>query len=363
LKIFALLFLLVAAQVQAATTYYVSPAGKDSTCTVARTASTPAGPKLQFVMGCMIGGDTLLARGGIYEEPLHKAGLNGMFPRGVAGAPTLFKPFPGEKVWLRTVPTDPWSAIFEFDSHAYITFDGISFDGFVDPSRIPFTFEFVMVKIQAASHHIRIINGEVKNMPDGWWSSANGDDNEVSGMVMHDYFAASSYLSGGTGCAQAVCWGYPFYWNGLRNKITNNHVYNVPSWVVHLYCYAGYCTAPTETLVQDNNIHDFGSGDPTRANGILVYNGNANRVINNAVWNNKGSAPSIAVGTAATSTILSGNTNVPPGVSVPPNPEQPPPAATNFIDVRTDRNVTVTGNSVSISKDKSTKIVVNGVPR
>jgi hypothetical protein len=40
-----------------------------------------------------------------------------------------------------------------------------------------------------------------------------------------------------------------------------------------------------------------------------------------------------------------------------------PPTVTNFIDVRTDRNVTVTGNSVSISKDKSTKIVVNGVPR
>jgi hypothetical protein len=361
-KFLILLFLLVAAQVQAATTYYVSPSGKDSTCTAARTASTPAGPKLQFVLGCMIGGDTLLARSGIYEEPLHKTGFNGMFPSGTATTPTLFKPFPGEQVTLKSTPS-PWGSIFEFDGPSFITFDGISFDGFVPPEFRGFAHEYVMVKIQANSHHIRILNGEVKNLPDGWFSSANGNDNEVSGMVIHDSFPASAYLSGGTKCAQIACWGYPFYWNGLRNQILRNHVYNVPSWIVHLYCGAGGCTGPNETLVQDNNFHDFGDGDPTRANGILVYNGNANRVINNAVWNNKGTAQSIGVGPQATNTVLQGNTNVPPGVPVPPNPDQPPPATVNFIDVRTDRNVTVTGNSVSISKDKSTKIVVNGVPR
>ncbi len=359
-------FLLFATSINAAT-YYVSPSGTNTTCTNASNVNTPAGPKLQFVMGCMVGGDTLIARGGNYEEPLHKPGLNGMFPNGTATAPTIFKAFPGEIVWLSTVKSDPWGAIFEFDYNSYITFDGISWDGSVNPLIIPFAHELVMVKINESSHHIRITNGKLKNLPDGWFSQVNGADNELSGLVGGGYYKGSSYLSGGTGCGQATCWGYFTYVNGLRNKILRNEVYDIPSWVVHAYCFFSqpplppnfYCTAPTETLVQENNFHDYGFGDPSRASGILIASGNDNVVINNAVWNNKGFA-TIDIGPTATNTIVQGNTFVAPPVTQPPVPA---PIPSNWVDIRTDKTVTITGSSITIPKDKNTNIIVNGTKR
>ena len=354
-------FLLFATSLNAAT-YYVSPSGANTTCTNAQNVSTPAGPKLQFVMGCMVGGDTLIARNGTYDEPLHKAGLNGMLPSGTAVAPTVFKAFTGEKVWLRTTPLDPWGSIFEFDNHSYITFDGISWDGFVDPSRIPFPHEYVMLKIQQASHHIRIINGEVKNLPDGWFSSNNGDDNELSGMRIHDSYPASSYNSGSSNCGQATCWGYPLYLNGRRNKVLNNEIWNFPSWGLHLYCYgSAYCNFATDTLIQGNNIHDYGYGD-WRGAGILDANGTNNRIISNAVWNSKNQTPPIDVGPNAVGTVLIGNTYVQPSPPVV-QPPVPAPTPTNWIEIRTDKTVTITGNSITIPKDKNTNIIVNGSKR
>jgi len=357
-------FLLFAISINAAT-YYVSPSGTNTTCTNASNVNTPAGPKLQFVMGCMVGGDTLIARGGNYEEPLHKPGFNGFFPSGTVATPTVFKTYPGEKPVMKSTPS-PWGSVFELsDNVSYITFDGINFDGYVAPEYRGFAHEYVPIKIGMGSHHIRITNGEVKNLPDGWFSSNTGNDNEVSNMVIYDGFPASAYLSGGTGCGQAVCWGYPFYWNGLRNKILRNHMYNFQSWGVHLYCSGpGYCNYPTETLVQDNNIHDYGYGDPSRANGILVSQGNANQVITNAVWNKKATALEIGIGTAATNTIVQGNTFVAPPTTQPPPVTPPVPApVTNWVDIRTDKTVTITGNSITIPKDKNTNIIVNGSKR
>jgi hypothetical protein len=367
-KLLTLLLMLLAVQVHA-TDYYVSPSGANTTCTNARSPATPAGPRLQFVMGCMVGGDTLIARGGAYEEPLHKQGLNGMFPNGTAAAPTVFKAFPGETVWLKTVQGDPWGAIFEFEGNSYITFDGISWDGSVSPASIPFEHWYVMLKINASSHHIRIMNGKLRMLPDGFFSQVNGNDNELSGLVGGGYYKGSKDLSGGNTCGQATCWGYFAYVNGLRNKILRNEVYDIPSWVVHAYCFFSqpplppnyYCSAPTETLVQENNFHDYGFGDPSRASGILIASGNANAVIKNAVWNNKGYA-AIDIGPAATNTIVQGNTYVaPPGGTIPPEPAPSP--LVNTIDVRTDRTVTITGTDVRIGKDKATVIIVNGMKR
>jgi len=318
-------------------------------------------------MGCMVGGDTLIARGGSYEEPLHKPGLNGMFPNGTAAAPTIFKAFPGETVWLKGVQDTggPWGAIFEFDNNSYITFDGISWDGSVNPASIPFEPWYVMLKINQSSHHIRITNGKLRMLPDGFFAQMNGNDNELSGLVGGGYYKGSKYLSGTNLCEQATCWGYFVYVNGLRNKILRNEVYDIPSYVVHAYCYAGFCTNPTETLVQENNFHDYGFGDPIRASGILIHSGNANAVINNAVWNNKGFAP-IDIGPAATNTIVQGNTFVaPPTGTQPPPVIQPPVPAptTNWVDIRTDKTVTITGSSITIPKDKNTNIIVNGTKR
>jgi len=315
LLLFVALFVLTG-QVNPPSTYYLAKTGINTTCAAARSVTTPAAT-MEFAMNCMIGGDTLIARAGVYEERLHKAGLNGMFPSGSAIAWTTFKAYPGEEVWVRTINDDPWGAIFEFDGGSYIHIDGINWDGYVSPTRIPFPEEYVMLKINQNSHHIKVSNGKIKNLADGWFSQNQGNDNELSGMKGGGYYKGSSYLSGGTGCEQATCWGYFAYWNGLRNKIIGNEVYDIPSWVVHLYCYSpAYCNRPTETLVKDNNFHDYGFGDSGRASGILVASGDANQVITNAVWNNMGYA-AIDIGPTATNTIVQGNTYVKPPASAP----------------------------------------------
>ena len=329
---------------QAANTYYISPLGRDSSCLAARSPSTPAGPKLKFVLGCMATSDILIGREGVYDEPLHKVGLNGFFPNGTPFASTIFKAFPGENVWLRTTVNDPWGAIFEMDNGAsYITFDGIKFDGWVDVAARGFSHEYVPIKLGSGSHHIKITNFEVKNLPDGWFSSNTGNDNEVSNFKMYDYFPASSYLSGGSACGQITCWGYPFYWNGQRNKILNGELSNIPSYGVHLYCSGlAFCKYPTETLVQGLKITNYGFRDLNRGAGILVYQGNLNKVFTNYVWGGAPWVTPIVIGDAATNTVLKDNVFGPPPVITPPPPVKPPTGATVAVDIKTTGAPTVT---------------------
>lgn len=350
---FIFVFLILFTSIASASTFYVSPTGKDSTCTAAQNQATPAGPTLQFIMGCMVGSDVLIGRNGIYTEPLHKTGFNGLFPNGIAGAPTIFKSFPGEKVTLMSTPS-PWGAIFEFDAGAsYITFDGINFDGYVAPELRGFSHEYVMLKLQATTHHIRIINGEAKNLPDGWFSSNSGDNNEISGFKIHDYFPASSYLSGGTGCGQITCWGYPFYWNGKDNKILNNEIYNFPSFGVHLYCSGlAYCNYPTRFVIQGNNIHDYGIKDPNRGAGILVAQGDGTQVLNNVIWNSPSWVQPIVIGDSATNYIIQCNTYVKPLII-------------NLTDIKTNRTYKIGPNRYSLTIDikPTDTIIINGVKK
>jgi len=347
LKLVIMVSFLMASEAWAASTFYISPTGKDSTCAAAKSTTTPAGPKMAFVLSCMVGGDVLVMSSGFYDEPLHKVGFNGFPPSGSATAPTIIKAASGAKPWLRTVQNDPWGSIFEADGASYITFDGVSIDASIDAAKLPIAFEFVPFKF-GKGNHIRIINGEVVNLPDGWFTSNSGDSNEVSGMKIHGNYKASLLLSGGTGCGQATCWGYPFYWNGSNNIIKNNEIYDVPSWVVHLYC-AGlaYCNNPNSTIVSGNNIHDYGYGDPSRASGVVVWQGNANQVVSNAVWNGPAQTQPIFIGTAATNTIVKDNTFVAPS---PPPVVTPPTPGTVTIDIKTDQGQTV-------------GITVNGVKR
>lgn len=328
--LFTILFFLFAAPSFAASTYYISPTGKDSTCAAAKSMTSPAGPKMAFIFGCMVGGDTLIVNDGFYDEPLHKVGFNGFPPSGTAAAPTIIKAASGAKPWLRTVQNDPWGSIFEADGASYIIFDGIRWNGSIDAAKLPIPFEYVPFKF-GKGHHIKILNGEAINLPDGWFTSNSGDSNEISKMIIHDSYKASSYNSGSTNCGQPTCWGYAFYWNGNNNIIKDNEIYNVPSWVVHLYCSGpAYCNNPNGTIVSGNKIHDYGYGDASRANGVLVSQGNANQVLSNAIWNGPAQTQPIAIGAAATNTIVKDNTFVAPAIIVPPAP-----TPTVAIDIKT----------------------------
>src|SRR5206468_3541677 len=76
-------------------------------------------------LACMSGGDTLIVRGGTYNESI-ASGIDNI-PSGSSGAPTTIQTATGETVWLKGTAGQA-TTIFLFTGTDYITFDGINLD-------------------------------------------------------------------------------------------------------------------------------------------------------------------------------------------------------------------------------------------
>jgi len=177
--------------------------------------------------------------------------------------------------------------------------------------------------------------------------------------VLVNRFHGGQFFAPGGG-AGGMC--YPIYVSGSDNTINDNELWDFPYYGVHVY--NGSTPYPSRNTVSNNRIHDYGQG-ASGMNGILVYNGDGNQILTNALWN--GPAAPIGIGPSASNTLSAGNTYVPPsGGTQPPIPIPPEPAPTvNFVDVHTDRVVTIASNKkqITIVIDAATNILVNGAPR
>src|SRR3954464_13791077 len=89
-----------------AATYYVSPSGSNgNSCAQAQSASTPKFT-LNASMSCLSGGDTLLVRGGTYNEA-----LSNVIPSGSSWSSKVrIAAYPGETVWM--APTSGTSVVY-----------------------------------------------------------------------------------------------------------------------------------------------------------------------------------------------------------------------------------------------------------
>jgi parallel beta-helix repeat protein len=85
-------------------------------------------------------------------------------------------------------------------------------------------------------------------------------------------------------CGQIHCFHYAFYVGGANNLFDGNEIYDVPSWVFHVYWDTSQNGGPHSNIIRNNVIHDFGYGDD-RAAGILASSGAGNQVYNNTVYN------------------------------------------------------------------------------
>jgi parallel beta-helix repeat protein len=104
-----------------------------------------------------------------------------------------------------------------------------------------------------------------------------GHNVEILNNTVHGGFVEFS------GCGQIHCFDYAFYVVGANNLFDGNEIYDVPSWVFHVYSPATEIGIPHSNIIRNNVIHDFGFGDE-RADGILVSSGAGNQVYNNTLY-------------------------------------------------------------------------------
>ena len=141
---------------------------------------------------------------------------------------------------------------------------------------------------------VRFQNNEFINNPYGAFFIA-GTNIEVVNNKIHGGFEEF------TGCGQVHCFEYAFYVTGSNNYFSRNEIYDVASWVFHIYNYNGW---PHDNIVDGNTIHDFGFGDP-RADGILLSSGPGNKAYNNVVYNGSNG---IAIWRECDDCVISNNT-------------------------------------------------------
>ena len=125
--VIATIFLCSLTETAAATTYWISPIGNDSTsCASIRGTSDPRIYRRTIAGGaaCLSGGDTLKIRGGTYVEQLKNP-----LPSGIsASQPTVMEGVAGELVIIR--PPSGGGAVISFTTNrSFMTFRNLTLDG------------------------------------------------------------------------------------------------------------------------------------------------------------------------------------------------------------------------------------------
>lgn len=299
-----------------AATYYVATTGSDSN------PGTQAAPFKTIAKGsrALAAGDTLLIRGGTYNEQM-MGGYGGfVFQNGTPGAYTRYAAYPGEQVIVK--PSGGQFVAWFSPTTAYIELSGMVLDGT--------NVDHNVVKMAGGRgdlypRHNRLLRNEIKQAPYPWKAVsvlAKGP-NEFIGNKIYNSNSYGMYLSGHNGLVEGNIIhdnaGYaihlfdqnhsvngwvirnnimynnggnyrPTYapWNGNvrplpavllsrgKNEFYNNLVYNNPNGGVSVYGNGD------GTLVANNTIYGNGKSGITVSDTI-----NNARIINNISWGNR----------------------------------------------------------------------------
>jgi hypothetical protein len=155
----------------AATTYYVSTSGSDGA------AGSESAPwrTIQHAADTVAAGDTVLVRGGVYEEAV-TVNVSGSAADGMV----IFKSYEGETAVLDgtnlTVPNSD-NPLFLIDGQSYITLDGFELRNYRsgNSSRVP-----MAVFVTGAAHHISILNNKVHQI-----ETTAGADGNAHGIAVY----------------------------------------------------------------------------------------------------------------------------------------------------------------------------------
>lgn len=202
-------------------------------------------------------GDTLYIREGTY------LGSSSMFsiPSGKSWAePVTLKAYQNENVILTA---EPDKTVLQFKRESqYIIVDGITIDA---------KDGWHGVQTGIGSHHIRIMNSEIKNAKHQGFLSVEGSAYfELINLRIHD--------NGTNDFAHGV------YINTSNHLVKDCEIYRNAGWGVHIY--SGYSFKPNNNLIVNNKVYD-NARTGSRGSGIGIYSGNGNKAINNIIWGNK----------------------------------------------------------------------------
>jgi hypothetical protein len=251
--------------------YYVSKNGSDSnSCAQARTSNAPK-LTISAALAC-IGttagagaGYTVEVGAGIYNER-----LIGNIPGGSSWtSPFTLRAKAGNAVTIKPNFSLDLPILEPHSSYAII--QGFILDGSGQTG--------VMVRLYGS--YQRLLNNELKNVDgDNGIFIANGAHyNEIIGGSIHDGRFAGCWTCGGGGTS------YPIYLEGNNNLIQGVHIYNFPSFGIHVN--NGYPGNHADSnIIRNNRIHHGGTTNPS-ACGIIVSRegGTANNIYNNIIYN------------------------------------------------------------------------------
>lgn len=247
----------------AANTYYVSNSGSDSNPCVNNNSGAPK----QHIMGanggarCLSSGDTLLIRGGNYNESLDFAGGELPSGGGTWETATRIAAYPGEQVALTATGAK------SIGIGAGVGWSWLIFDGIEMYPNGRFTGGPVGVFLGTDTHHIRFVNCFVTGGNKGFEVASGGHhhefiNNRVTNSLWYGWYAGPT----------------DSLWEG--NEIYDNDGYG-------LHIYASGTVDVDRNTIRRNYLHGNGFLAPPGGNGnIIIATGEDNKVYNNIIVGN-----------------------------------------------------------------------------
>ena len=241
-------------------TFYVSTSGND------RNPGTGEAPFRTLARGvrALTAGATLYVMQGTYTESLFNT-----IPGGVSwDLPVTVSAYPGHTVIVKP-PRGAYRVLhFQGADRKYIIVNGLILDG-QNVSEDVVKITHGGRDLDTSAHHIRIINGEVRNAPgNGILVTGTGHANS------NEFINLKVYDNGKSDFEHGV------YISTDNNLVERCEIFRNGGWGVHLYNSAG---STNGNIIRNNKIYKNARAGE-RGTGIGIYSGSHNVAYNNVLW-------------------------------------------------------------------------------
>jgi hypothetical protein len=258
-----------------AATYYVSKSGSNNnSCTAAQSSGSARGT-INAGLSCLAAGDTLLIRGGTYDERITSV------PSGTAWTSVVrIAAYPGESVWLKPQSSGSPGTIWLDGNFHYVEFDGIG----VDNSLVTDYPIWFSTNNGNDPHHIRYKNAEVIAGTTGGGAAINlGAHTRIGATGGFEIQRVTIHGGGNGNTCGYMCASGGVYIEGPNNLVEDCDIYDTAGWAIQIYNAGG--DSPDNNTVRRNVFHDIKRfGDPNQLWGVLI-SGNNNATYNNVIYN------------------------------------------------------------------------------
>ncbi len=237
-------------------TYYVTKTGDDAfSCSQIQSLDTPK-LTIKSALKCMKGGDKLFIRSGTYNEFIDGREV----PSGTPVKYTLVSGYEGDVVNISPLTGGGGGDAVWFYGQSYITLSGVSIDG----SKV----QWMGIRFNNESHHIRIEDSEIKDAPFNCIGVMDYTSHHLEFISLKVH-----------GCGyHEIGMGHGIYPRGSDHLIENSEVYGNFGYGIHIF--GSKSGLLHRDIVRYNRVYDNWSA------GILVGGGRDHVVYNNIVWKN-----------------------------------------------------------------------------